>query len=430
MYSSTKARLKSVGKPFRALLASDVLMIMSLMVGHVAVPWWIAHEGGAAHLAIYGAMMAMVAFVSMPLLSPLGDRYPKRSLITVGLLMFVGEGLFMAALASLGFYHLGLLIALEAITVVAMSLILPASLSIAADLVEPHRLADAISLQKSAQAAGRLMGPALGGMMLAVSGTAGALWLHTGLVMLASMLAWRIPFIPKHPGKGGADRWWRDIRAGLSATWDVPIERGRIAINFLVMVFYAPGVGMLVPLKVQSLGLSGAWLGACEAALSLGMLGGFLGGSSWLAESLGRYRVVILAIMVEGLALALAGYTRQPLVLVFAFAMIGLGLSVVQLVGQTHRMLAIPEDFRSRMTSVGIMVAQIAGTLGPGIAGVTLLHFPIGPVYIVFGLAVFASAFGYFVIPRYREFLSLDHTAVIGWYGKQYPKAFGRGEVK
>ena len=38
-----------------------------------------------------------------------------------------------------------------------------------------------------------------------------------------------------------------------------------------------PCVTLLVPLKVQSLGLSAAWLGWCEAGLSLGMLVGSLG---------------------------------------------------------------------------------------------------------------------------------------------------------
>lgn len=122
MFHARLAEWNRLGRPFRLLLASDTLMLLSMMVGHVAVPWWIAHEGGAGHLALYASLLAAVSFFALPLLSPLGDRVSKRVLITVG---------------------------------------------------------------------------------------------------LAAML--------------------------------------------VVMIFFVPGIGMLVPLKVQSLGLSGAWLGACEA---------------------------------------------------------------------------------------------------------------------------------------------------------------------
>ncbi|MDN3578881.1 MFS transporter [Chitinimonas viridis] len=428
MLDGLRQRLDAVGLPFRALLLSDALMLLAMMVARVAVPWWIVHEGGAGHLALYAVVQAVVAFVSMPLLSPLGDRYSKRLLITLGLLIFAAEGAVLATLATLGIYHLWLVIALEALPVIAMSLILPASLSIAADLVPAERFADALALQKSAQAFGRLIGPVLGGTALAVSGTAAALWLHWVMVLAAAMLAWRIPSIARHPGEGGAKRWWRDLRAGLRATWSIPIERGRIAISFLVMVCFTPAVGMLVPLKVQSLGLSGAWLGACEAALSLGMLAGALGIAARLADYLGRYRAAIGGIMLEGLALALAGFTSNPYLLVICYAVTGVGLAMVMLVGQTHRMLAIPEDFRARIVAVSMMVMQIAGTLGPGLAGIALTSIPVREVYVVFGLAEFVFAFGYFLVPRYREFLALGHEEVRGWYGRQFPGAFRRAE--
>ena len=44
-------RFAALGAPFRWLLASDALTLLALMVGQVALPWWIASAGGARDLA-------------------------------------------------------------------------------------------------------------------------------------------------------------------------------------------------------------------------------------------------------------------------------------------------------------------------------------------------------------------------------------------
>ncbi|MGQ5523324.1 hypothetical protein ACUHMQ_08695 [Chitinimonas sp. PSY-7] len=71
---------------------------------------------------------------------------------------------------------------------------------------------------------------------------------------------------------------------------------------------------------------------------------------------------------------------------------------------------------------------QVASAIGPGLAGAALLQLSVAQVYVVFGLAQFACAFGYCIVPRYREFLALDHETVKGWYGREYQLAFLRGK--
>ena len=300
MLQAAARRLSAFSGAFHLLLISDTLMLLSLMVGRVAVPWWVASEGGAAHLAVFAAGMALVSCIALPLLSPLGDRFDKKLLISAGLALMALEGLALAALAQAGIYHLGLVMALELCAAVAMAAIMPASFSIVAELLPGHQLTAGLGLQKSAQAVGRLLGPVLGGTLLALAGTATALWLHALLLALAAALAWRIQAALPAPG-ARERRWLQDLRAGLAAKWKMPLERGWTSVSFLVMIFFGPGIGMLLPLKVQSLGLSAAWLGAYEAGLSAGMLLGALGGSVGLARRIGRFHASLCAILLEGL---------------------------------------------------------------------------------------------------------------------------------
>jgi len=410
---------------FRWLLWSDALTQLATMVGQVALPWWIAQWGGAHDLAVYGVMVSAMSMVALPLLSPFADRHSKRVLIAAGLLVLGIATSAMAAFASLGHYRLGIVVAIEAITVLATALIMPASNSIVTELVPPAGLSQAIGLQQTAQASGRLVGPAIAGAVLAAVGTAPTLWLGALLLLAAALLATRLP---RSVGAAvqAQRRWWDEFRVGLRVNWAIPIERGWVICNFIGAVFMVPAVAMLVPLKVQSLGLSAAWLGWCEAGLSLGMLAGSLGPAAWWARVQGRFGARVGGSALIGLALTVAGSTSDRHVLVACFALVGLGAATTTLVGKTHRMLARPLAYRARMSAAAIMTVQISQTLGPAIAGMALTHWSVRTVYVVFGLLSAASALGFFLIPGFRAFMGLEHDEVDNFYAKAFPQAFDR----
>src|SRR6516225_1218819 len=149
-------RFSALGSDFHRLLMSDALTLLALMVGQVALPWWIASEGGARDLALYGAVTSGFALVAMPLLSPLGDRLPKRRLIFGSLIAFALASVGVAALATIGHYQLSALIVLSAVPVLAMAALLPAVSSFSTELVPPQSLSRAMTLQQTAQATGRM----------------------------------------------------------------------------------------------------------------------------------------------------------------------------------------------------------------------------------------------------------------------------------
>ncbi|MGF6726854.1 MFS family permease [Paraburkholderia sp. GAS41] len=425
MFRGMKVRVCSIGVPLASLLLSDLMRILAEMVGYITLPWWIVHRGGAHDLAVYSASIAITTIFAMPLLSPLGDRYSKRLQITWGLCTLMVVAFTLATLASLSGYPLMLVICIGMVTVIAKAFIDPASSTISAELVPANRLAEALRLRKSTQAAGRALGPALAGATLAVGGIAATFWMNGILLGVAAYVTLQLPSQFQHrEHHRGLARWWKDLRAGLNAKWIVPLERGWTLVNFLVWIFQGPAVGMLIPLKVQSLGLSGLWLGVCEAALSVGLLLGSFRGSDVLVRRFGRFNVRVGAAMCEGLALAASGWAHSPIVLALTLTCVGFANASMGLVGATHRSLAIPQNFRVRILAASMMTTQIAGILGPMIAGAALTHWAVGKVYTCFGLATFLLAFGFVLIPRSREFFALNHDQVKDWFRHEYPYAF------
>ncbi|WP_321789563.1 MULTISPECIES: MFS transporter [Paraburkholderia] len=430
MFLKIKARINALGVPLASLLLSDLLRILAEMVGYITLPWWIVHRGGAHDLAIYSVSIAIATIFAMPLLSPLGDRYAKRPQIAWGLCTLMVVAFTLAMLASLSSYRLMPIIAIGTVTVIAKAFVGPASSTISAELVPADRLAKVLRLRKSTQAAGRALGPALAGTTLALSGIAATFWMNGILLGVAAYVTWQLPSQSQHHERHRSLAcWWDDLRAGLHAKWIVPLERGWTLVNFFVWIFQGPAVGMLIPLKVQSLGLSGLWLGGSEAALSIGLLLGSFRGSDALVSRFGRFNVRVGAAMCEGLALAVSGWAHSPIVLVLAFACVGFANASMGLVGATHRSLAIPQNFRVRILAASNMTTQIAGILGPMIAGVALTHWAVVKVYTCFGLATCLLAFGFVLIPRSREFFALNHDQVKDWFRHEYPHAFKAAEV-
>lgn len=417
--------LATGGGAFRFLLASDALMLLSLMIGQVALPWWISQSGGAADLAAYGMVVALTLLVGMPLLSPLGDRHPKRRLIGLGLAAHAVATLGLAAMASAGWYRLPWVLVLTGLNMLAGSLIQPLSSSFASELVPANDLADAISLQQGAQSTGRLIGPVLGGLLLSIAGTAATLWCGGALLAAAAVFARKLPAGRDIDAAQGRAGWWRDLQDGLRANWAIPIERGWTLVNALSWMFLFPSLTMLVPLKVQSLDLSGLWLGLSEASLSLGMLVGAVGVSAWIVRVWGRYATRVGCAVLQGFALALVGFTGERSLLLLGFLLTGLTNSAMGLVGLTHRTLARPPAFRARMFAGSAMTSQVAGSLGPAIAGAALAHgSSVQWIYTVFGLLAAGASLALAFVPGFKAFMALEPDAVEGWYGRVHPEAF------
>ncbi|MBK1616134.1 MFS transporter [Rubrivivax gelatinosus] len=422
-----------IGSPWPQLPAAVLRLMIGECLGllaagamQLALAWWISSAGGAAALARYGVFSALAALLVTPLLSPAGDRWPKRRVIRLGKLLLVADALLLALLCQAGVYELSLLCACGLLSVAAQALLWPAEASILPELVPAAGLPAAIRLRRGAQAVGGLLGPGLAGLVLAGAGLGAAMVLNLLLFTLAAVAAWRVGN-PGRTAPASARRgWFGEMADGLRAKWQVRLDRWWTLVGALMMLCLLPTTGLLLPLRIQALGLSAAWFGACSAALSVGLLLGVAGLATALIARVGRSRALALAIVAIAAAMAGVGSCGQALVLVALFALIGLGMSVTQLVGQAHRMLAIPEDYRARMSAAHLVVAHLAAALGPALAGTLLQQVVVQTVYLLLAAAFAGSGLLLLAVPGLGLFLRQDHEGVRDWYARHYPRAFNR----
>ncbi|MDR7269851.1 MFS family permease [Pelomonas saccharophila] len=408
----------------RRLLVGEMAGLLAGASTQTTLAWWIAHSGGSGDLARYGAAMAICAMVALPLMSPLGDRWAKHRVVRYARGVLLIEALALAAMAFTHVYSWPMLCLCGALSAVSNAALMPAQASMLPELVSADRLPEAIRLRRGFQAAGGLMGPALSGALLALHGIAAAMMGALLLMVVAAGMAMRLESPQVLRSSAASAGWLGDMRAGLRAKWCVPVDRWWTLAGALMMVFFLPTTGLLLPLRLQSLGLSGGWFGACGAALSLGVMAGVAGLADALIRRLDRVRAIAVALGICGCAMGAAGLCDHALALVALFALMGICMSVTQLVGQTHRMLAVPEAFRSRMAAAQLTLAHLAATVAPAVAGALLTGWCVDAVYLWMAAGFLVSGGLLLAVPDFRPFLRLDHARVKNWYGQQYPEAF------
>ncbi|RBH45488.1 MFS transporter, partial [Pseudomonas sp. MWU13-2860] len=202
-------------------------------------------------------------------------------------------------------------IAVESLAMLAWSIVLPSMLSIAAEMVPAARLGDALSLQKSSQSAGNLIGPVLGGGLMAATSPTLTLLAYAFLLVVAAAASLYVRVPPRATGAVRSP-WLDDIRSGLYARWRIPLERYWTLAVFITLVAFMPLVTTLLPVKLHALGLSAAWLGGCEAAISAGMLLGSLWFTHVLLRRFSRYQARTIGMLVCGVLMLVVAVSDNP----------------------------------------------------------------------------------------------------------------------
>jgi EmrB/QacA subfamily drug resistance transporter len=110
----------------------------------------------------------------------IGDRYGRKRMMTVGLVVF-GLAAAGAALAD----SAGMLIAMRALQGLGAALVLPATLSIIVSVFPRHERAKAIAVWTAVGGLGIALGPVAGGSLIESSDWSAAFWLFVPLVVAA-----------------------------------------------------------------------------------------------------------------------------------------------------------------------------------------------------------------------------------------------------
>jgi MFS family permease len=358
---------------------------------------WLVYELTGSKLAL-GTISFAGSIPTLFLLLPAGavaDRIPRRRLMmmTQSAMMVLAFILaLLAATRTLQVWHIAVLAFMLG---VANSFDAPARQSLAVEMVEDRRdLQNAIALNSTMFNLARVVGPAIGGFVLAELGATWCFALN-GLSFVAVLIALLGMRLPDAVNASRTERLTAQIGTGLRYVWGHAEVRAIIALVGISTLFGFSYSVLLPAYAADVLHVGEAGLGGLNAAVGVGAL---IGALTVATLSRSRYKGWQLAAgsFLFPLGLLSFAFSRSFSLSLVCLALVGFGFVSQNATSNTLVQGIVPDELRGRV--MGVYSLMFFGTTPFGSLLTGSLAQAFGPtvgvvagalVTLLFALAVF-----------------------------------------
>jgi MFS family permease len=389
-------------RDFRFLWIGTIFMSAGQWVQQVTLGWLLYDlTGSPVLLGALNGLRALPFLIAGPLAGVAADRMDRHKLLMGIQLFLMSAALFMGTLVASGQLEVWHLFVFSTITATAWSVNQPVRQTLVPGVVPRAHLVNAVALNSLGFNMTKVLGPALGGVLIASFGPAGNFFVQAaayGCVLISvSFIA--TSFAPTDTV--GHASVFANLREGLHYVWSRPVVRA-LMIAGLVPNILAMYQTMMPVFQKDILKQGPEALGLMMAAPGVGAVM-----SALFLASISRYRRKGLLLL---FALALLG------VFLIAFSqMESLPLSLLMLVGvggahifyaamtNTILQMIVPDELRGRVLSI-YMLDHGLSPLGALLAGAStqLIGAPITMALMGLGILLLAVAVAV-VMPELRR---------------------------
>lgn len=368
-------------RDFRRLWIGALISLLGDGATWTALAWIAVTRGGASSLAVLGVCYSAPVIVGGLLAGKVVDRFSRRRLLVFDSVVRSAAMLTVPVLFGLGELHLWNLYAVAA--VYGLFKILPIGIvpAVLPDLVPAEQLDTAIALEAIATGAGGLLGPALGGAMIAFFSPPWVLLVDAAsyLIFAAAVLSLRAPLAkPAVPPPSDDDAAAtagpaaHDTRTG---SWR-PVLRFLLADRVMLVILVAftsfnAAMGMLI--------VAQPWLAhyrLAGGAQTLGVIVGGLAAAEIIGSVIaGAIRPAVRPMLRIGVLQVLSGsalllFLHADIALVLAGELLcGIPAMLLTVSSQSVRYQRTPEHLRARTMTLMRTLMLGAAPVGSAIAG-------------------------------------------------------------
>lgn len=394
---------------FRLLWLGLLVSFSGSMMQTAAVLWHVSLLVPPEKKGLALGLVGLVRVVPIILFSLVGgvvaDALNRRRLL---LLTQTCQTLTAATLAILAFRGITVvwpLYLLTALGSAATSFDGPARQSLIPNLVPRAHLPNAISLNTIMFQIACVLGPSLGGIVIAMRGVAWVYALNavSFLAVIAALLLMR-DVDAKNEERGEISM--RAGLAGLRFVFTRPLIRSSMLLDFFA-TFFSSATALLPIFAQDILNVGARGYGLLYAAPAVGAVATGAAMVYFVDRIDRRGRVLLLAVLVYGFATITFGFSKNFWLTFACLGLVGAADTVSMVLRNVIRQLATPDAMRGRMTSVNMIFFMGGPQLGELEAGLVANAFG-APLSVVTGgvgcvLATLWIAARNPVLRRYRR---------------------------
>jgi predicted MFS family arabinose efflux permease len=336
---------------FRRYFVGQAVSVVGTWMQSVAAAWLVlqlSHDSAFA-LALFGACSYGPVLLFGLYAGTLVDRFAHRDILLLTQMVSLVGAVVYAALTATHTITLPIVMVLAAALGVNQALYFPARQATVLEMVGRGELASAVALNSIAFNLARIVGPALGGIVIAAFGVAACFWLNafSYLGVIAALLTIRRRPLTAGPPQTALQL----IGEALGYVKRTPSLAGLFLLLFIAGTFGA-NFNLVLPLftrvvlhaNADTLGylFAAQGVGSLIGALTMTLVGGFL---------LEPRRIVMGALLFAGMELAfliVPGFTQAILLLL----VIGWSFAVYSIGTNTFVQVRAPDRMQGRMVSL------------------------------------------------------------------------------
>ncbi|HEU4326192.1 MAG TPA: MFS transporter [Roseiflexaceae bacterium] len=346
-------------RTFLIIWFGQLISTLGSSLSSFALGIWIYEQTGeVTQFALVLFSATLPAVILGPYAGLMADRWNRRWLMILsdtGSALATMTIVVLLAQGQLEAWHIYLSSAFTSVMAAIQSPALSATIPL---IVPAEQLGRANGMGQIARSLGQLIGPLLGGILLAVIGIQGVIMIDliTFLVAVSSLLLIRFPsYAPRDPGEAG-EPWWSAALAGWRYVLDRPGLLG-LLIFFAAINFLLGSIEVLVTPLVLSFTTT-EMLGLILFIGGLGMLCGSLVMSFWRGP-VDPMHAILLPQLIGGVCVAIFGINTSVLVLAVAAFIYFFGIPICDSYTMMVFQQKVAPEVQGRVFAVIGVVANI-----------------------------------------------------------------------
>jgi len=357
-------------KNYRLFFSGQSISLIGTWMTRIATSWLVYRlTGSALLLGVVGFAGQIPSFLLAPFAGVLVDRWNRHRLLVITQVLALVQSLAMAVLTMSGLIRMWHIIVLSVFQGLINAFDMPARQAFVVEMVDRREdLANAIALNSSMVNAARLLGPSIGGVVIAAVGEGWCFMIDaiSYLAVIASLLVMHITPRMMRPTQDA------NILAQLREGWTYASHFAPIR-SILLLLALVSLVGMpytvLMPVFANTVLHGGPnTLGLLMAASGIGALVGAL----FLAARksvLGLGKYIPLMAGTFGAGLVAFSFSRMLWLSLLLMVVTGLGFMVQMASSNTVLQTIVDEDKRGRVMSFYTMAFMGTAPFGSLLAG-------------------------------------------------------------
>ena len=376
---------------YRYLWTGTMLMSAGQWIQQITLGWLLYDlTGSSVLLGALNGLRALPFLVSSPIAGVAADRMDRRKILINTQFVLLVTALGMGTLVASGLLQVWHLFLFTLITGAAWAFNEPVRQTLVPNLVPKEDLINAVALHSAGFNLTKVIGPALGGLLIALFGAAGNFFVQ-GLAYAGVLVTLYVMHVPPTPVQARQSSVVANLKEGFAYVWSTPIVLALMVADLVPRIFAVPYQALMPVFQKDVLGVGPEGLGMLMAAPGVGAVLSTLLLAS-IAHSFRRKGLLVLGGLISlGVFLILFSRTTSfPLALVILVAVGGCQIMFMATVNAMVQM-TVPDALRGRVMSLYMLDRGLmpAGSL---MAGVTA-HFIGAPATVsLMGLIVIVLA--------------------------------------